>query len=64
MNKNRNTPILMGRRSFMVATILSPFIFTSLSKANTVVTTPLNIDNSDEFVIIGGWVLLKTDVEA
>lgn len=63
MNKNRNTPVIMGRRNFMRTAILCPFIFSSLSKANTVLTIPLNTDNSDEFVIIGGWVLLKDDVE-
>ncbi|MFZ2160703.1 MAG: hypothetical protein WAW02_00665 [Sideroxyarcus sp.] len=55
--------ILLSRRDFMFAAFLFPFLVdTSLADNKISVEGSISLGTESDFVILGGWVLLKKDL--
>lgn len=55
---------MINRRSFLLALTVQPVLYYGTSKiATTLTKQPSNLEfESTDFIVVGGWTLLKTDV--
>lgn len=62
MNINKASPLTFGRRKFILAAIMSPFILsilkTDIQNGEAILSNSLK---NEGFILIDGWVLLKED---
>lgn len=55
---------MINRRSFLLALTVQPVLYYGATKLSTTLTdqsSDLELDSAD-FIVVGGWTLLKTDV--
>lgn len=63
MNPQKDNNIFLGRRNFVLAMFMIPFVISKLTAdIKTEAINPLFSNNEDGFVILDGWVLLKDDL--
>jgi hypothetical protein len=63
MHTQKDHRFYLGRRNFILAMFMYPFLISKLMADNKIgVGSPLFLDEEDGFVILGGWVLLKDDL--
>lgn len=63
MNNSECGQIVLGRRKFVLAALISPFLIELTLTSDWQVPGKLRLDKSEEgFVILDGWVLLEADV--
>ncbi len=63
MPKQTHDHALLSRRDFIFAAIMSPFLVNALIADNRIgAERSMSANSQDEFVILDGWVLLKTDL--
>jgi hypothetical protein len=63
MASQKENKILLNRRNFILMALISPFLAnTLLTDQKIAVKRSPSIDTEAEFVILGGWVLLKSDL--
>jgi hypothetical protein len=63
MLRHENNHSLLGRRDFILAALLFPFLVrASMTYPENTKGGSLSTDKNAEFVILGGWVFLKSDL--
>lgn len=62
MQMNEETSPLQNRRLILSALILSPLLLYSILHGGKNRSPAMATLDSDEFVIVNGWVLLKEDI--
>lgn len=63
MHQLSHDHIFMSRRNLIFTIFLSPFLVNALiADTKTSVKGSSSANSEDEFVIVGGWVLLKHDL--
>lgn len=60
MNLQKDNRLILGRRNFILAALLFPFL--SRLTAYKFTNGTLSLNEEQEFIILGGWVLLKDDL--
>ncbi len=54
---------MVSRRGFLISLVMQPIVIGSmLSQIQSNIRSNIQLDNDSEFVIINGWVLLKSDL--
>lgn len=57
---------MINRRGFLIAALSQPLLMDSLFQSNTTLQKNTNAfeSNDAEYIIVGGWTLLKSDLLA
>ncbi len=54
---------MVSRRGFLISLVMQPIVIGSmLSQIQSNIRSNIQLDNDSEFVIINGWVFLKSDL--
>ena len=54
---------MVSRRDFLISLVMQPIVLGGiLSQIPSNIRNNIQLDNDSEFVIINGWVLLKSDL--
>ena len=63
MHPQKEIRFLLGRRNFILAMFMPPFLISNLLADNKIgEINPLPSNKEEGFFIFGGWVLLKDDL--
>ncbi|MBI5659095.1 MAG: hypothetical protein HZC43_06005 [Nitrosomonadales bacterium] len=62
MNMHKDARSLSGRRNFMLATFLCPFLAGKLMEGSKIGEINPLFSNREEFIVLDGWVLLQDDL--